>query len=57
MRPTDRLRAAAVTYACLGYLVLPLHHPIPYSATAPPRDQRCAARVATRPVGQSASIP
>jgi hypothetical protein len=32
MRPTDRLRAAAVTYACLGYRVLPLHHPIPYSA-------------------------
>jgi Bifunctional DNA primase/polymerase, N-terminal len=32
MRPSDWLRAAAVTYACLGYRVLPLHHPIPYSA-------------------------
>ena len=28
MRPTDRLGAAALAYANLGYRVLPLHHPI-----------------------------
>jgi Bifunctional DNA primase/polymerase, N-terminal len=28
MRPTDQLGAAALTYARLGYRVLPLHHPV-----------------------------
>jgi hypothetical protein len=28
MRPTDRLGAAALAYANLGYRVLPLHHPL-----------------------------
>ena len=54
MRPTDWLAAAAVDLRRLGYRVLPCT--IPFH-TAAPRDQRCAARVATRPVGQSASIP
>jgi len=49
MRPTNQLSAAAVAYASLGYRVLPLHHPIPATATRGTRmlcscgDQRCGA--------------
>jgi hypothetical protein len=49
MRPTNQLGAAAVAYASLGYRVLPLHHPIPATATRRTRmlcscgDQSCRA--------------
>jgi hypothetical protein len=49
MRPTERLGAAAVAYASLGYRVLPLHHPIPTNGTQGVRmlcscgDQACGA--------------
>jgi hypothetical protein len=49
MRPTNQLSAAAVAYASLGYRVLPLHHPIPATATRGTRmlcscgDQHCGA--------------
>jgi hypothetical protein len=54
MRTVDQLGAAALTYATLGYRVLPLHHPVSTNAN---RGEGCSARAATRLVELSASIP
>jgi hypothetical protein len=41
MRPTDQLGATALTYATLGYRVLPLHHPVLMDAI-PGRGMLCS---------------